>query len=176
MSSSTPNNVNPVDPAQQPILLPIDANGLSAMLMRCPVENEDSDFPGRPSGPPLQRCQEKGCFNMLLWITDDFATGLPIAAVCGHCGKSIKYPPRDPNAGKVWIDILDHGQMKGYLVRMLQWELNTTQWGRKSAEYDAAVFTVYQSFIDSYDVPEGLHHAFRLADGEWKKQGCPQPY
>lgn len=113
---------------------------------------------------------------MLLWITDDFHTGLPVATVCGHCGKSVQYPSRPPNPNGTWLDIIDHGQIKAYLVRMLKWELATTQWGRNGAGHDAAISTVYQSFVDNYDVSEGNYNAVRLARHEWKKQGCPGPF
>lgn len=84
---------------------------------------------------------------MLLWITDDLETRLPLGTLCGHCGESIKYLPRIPGAP---YDTFEYTQVKLYLVRMLKWELNNTPWQRKGEEYCAAVFPVYESLVDNF--------------------------
>lgn len=126
---------------------PIDYRGQPAKLRLTPIEGPDSEFAGRPVGPVLPRCKQKGCFNMLLWIVDDLKTRLPLSTLCGHCGETIKYPPSSLDSDGMQYAIREYAQVKSYLIRMLKWELDNTPWRRHGDEYYAAVFTVYESLV-----------------------------
>lgn len=158
-------------PRNDPRTYPIDHNGRSAELRLHPIEGPESSFPGRPVGPILPRCKQKKCFNILLWITDDLKTSLPLGTVCGNCGESIKYPPKPPSFNEMWRDVLEYAQVKSYLIRMLEWELDTMMWGRNGKEYDEVVSKVYKSLVgNSSDVTRQLFNAFNQSDRELVRQ------
>lgn len=140
--------VHSTPPSRDARSYPIDSNGEPAKLRLSPIEGPNSLFPGRPVGPILPRCKQKRCFDMLLWITDDLEARLALGTLCGHCGESIKYPPRVPE--EKYDDSLEYAQVKSYLVRMLRWELKNTPWQRKGKEYYATVFTVYESLVGNF--------------------------
>lgn len=129
---------------------PIDHYGQTAELRLCPVEGPDTEFPGRPVGPTLPRCKQDGCFNMLLWITDDLATSTALGTVCGNCGDVVKNPFEDKGNNTCFY-ALTHAETKCYLVRMMVWEMETAAWGRQGKEYDEAISRTYGCYLSSTD-------------------------